>query len=170
MPVPDTIAVLNRVFAILEKSFPQYARWARPYVPPGRERAVQTLQDIAIAEESLAHQVSDEIIALGGRPDSGDFSMDFTDTHDLGIDYMVAEAIGYQKQDLAELEVCVERLAGAPAAHALVEEVLNLARRHLQHLEELPIRPGSSTSFGANGAATKVAPISDAPSAPTHQT
>ncbi len=32
----DTIHVLNRVLEILERSFPQYLRYARPYIPPGR--------------------------------------------------------------------------------------------------------------------------------------
>jgi hypothetical protein len=33
MPSPDTINVLNRVLEILERSFPQYLLYARPYVP-----------------------------------------------------------------------------------------------------------------------------------------
>jgi bacterioferritin (cytochrome b1) len=162
MTTADTIHQLNRVLAILEKSFPQYARHARPYIPAGRQRAMETLQDIAIAQESLARQVNDEIIALGGLTDAGDFPMDYTDTHDLGIDYMIEEAIGYQRQDIAELKACVERLTAAPAAHALVEEILNLAKRHLEHLEELHVKPGSSTSFGINGATTNDAPTSAA--------
>jgi len=167
MPSTDAIKILNRVLTILEKSFPQYARYARPYIPPGRQRAMQALQDIAVAENSLARQVSDEIISMGGLTESGDFPMEFTDTHDLGIDYMVQEAIGYQQQDLAELEVCVDRLAAAPAAHAVVSEILNLAKRHLKTLEELHVQPGSSTSFGVNGAVANDPPGSTAPSAPT---
>ena len=104
MPAETPIQILNRVLAILEKSFPQYARSARPYIPAGRQRAMQTLQDIAVAEDSLARQVTDQIIAMGGLTDSGDYPMEYTDTHDLGIDYMVQEAIGYMRQDIAELE------------------------------------------------------------------
>jgi bacterioferritin (cytochrome b1) len=160
MNPPNAIEILNRVLAIVEKSFPQYSRWARPYIPAGRQRAMQTLQDIAVAEDSLARQVTDQIIAMGGLPDSGDFPMEYTDTHDLGIDYMVQEAIGYMRQDIVELELCVQKLAPEPAAHAVVEEILNIERRHLKSLEELHVQPGSSTKFGANGAAANDAPAS----------
>jgi bacterioferritin (cytochrome b1) len=158
MTTADTIAILNRVLEILERSFPQYSRWARPYIPAGRERAMQALQDIATAEDSLSEQVREQIIALGGLPNVGDFPMEYTDTHDLGIDYMVQEAIGYMRQDIAELESCIQRLASAPAAHAVVEEMLNIERRHLKTLEDLHVQPGVSTKFSADGAQTNDAP------------
>jgi bacterioferritin (cytochrome b1) len=170
MPAQTAIDRLNRVLAMLRKSFPQYARHARPYIPPGHEQAWRTLKDIATTEESLAHQVNDEIIALGGLPDHGDFPIEFTDTHDLGVDYMIAEAVGYQRQDIADLEEIVNALANVPSSHAVCEEILNVAKHHLKSLEDLHAKPGSSTDFGANGAKTNDAPVSQAPSAPTHPT
>jgi bacterioferritin (cytochrome b1) len=170
MPSSDPTAILNRVLAMLRKSFPQYARHARPYIPPGHEQAWRTLKDIATTEESLAHQVNDEIVSMGGTTDSGDFPIEFTDTHDLGIDYMIAEAIGYQRQDIADLDACIKDLADRPSAHAVCEEILNVAKRHLKSLEDLHANPGSSTDFGANGAKANDAPVSQVPTAPTHPT
>jgi bacterioferritin (cytochrome b1) len=160
MPSPTPVDLLNQVLAMLRKSFPQYARFSRPYIPPGHEQAWRMIKDIATAEESLAHQVSDEILSMGGLTHAGDFPIDFTDTHDLGIDYMVAEAMGYQRQDIAKLETIIEGLKSTPSAHAAVEEILSVARRHLKTLEDLHAKPGSSTSFGANGAAPTDAPAS----------
>jgi bacterioferritin (cytochrome b1) len=162
MPAKAPIDILNRVLVILRKSFPQYARYSRPYIPPGHERAWRTLRDIAITEESLAHQVSDEILAEGGLIAAADFPIEFTDTHDLGIDYMIAEAVGYQRQDIKELEECVEALAKVATPHAVVEEILAVSKRHLKSLEELHANPGSSTSFGTNVAASNDAPASAA--------
>jgi bacterioferritin (cytochrome b1) len=168
MPLPTAIDLLNQVLAMLRKSFPQYARYSRPYIPAGHEQAWRTIKDIATAEESLAHQVSDEILSMGGLTYSGDFPIDFTDTHDLGIDYMIAEAVGYQRQDIAKLEAIIEGLKSTPSAHAVVEEILNVAKRHLKTLEELHAKPGSSTIFGTNGAVSNDAPAANPPSAPTN--
>ena len=160
MPSPTPVDLLNQVLAMLRKSFPQYARYSRPYIPPGHEEAWRMLKDIATAEESLAHQVSDEILSMGGLTYAGDFPIDFTDTHDLGIDYMISEAMGYQRQDITKLEIIIESLKSTPSAHAVVEEILNVAKRHLKTLEDLHAKPGSSTSFGTNGAASNDAPTS----------
>ena len=154
MPSPTPVDLLNQVLAMLRKSFPQYARYSRPYIPPGHEEAWRTIKDIATAEESLAHQVNDEILSMNGLTYAGDFPIDFTDTHDLGIDYIIAEAMGYQRQDITKLETIIEGLKPTPSAHAVVEEILNVAKRHLKTLEDLHANPRSSTSFGTNGAAS----------------
>jgi hypothetical protein len=141
----DAVDVLNRVLAILRRSFVQYVRYARPYMPPGREQALETFHKIADEQDALAERVNHEIVKSGGWPDSGDFAMEFTDTHDLGIDYVIREAIGYQKQDVAALG----QLANAPnpgrAAKALVDEALGLAKAHLEALERLGPRSDNST-------------------------
>ena len=83
MPSPDTINVLNRVLEILERSFPQYLLYARPYVPPGRENIMQTIEQIVAGQDALAERVSQHVFESGGLPDHGDFPIEFTDTHDL---------------------------------------------------------------------------------------
>ena len=56
MSSADTIDTLNRVIEILERSFPQYLRWARPYVPAGREKIMQTIETICTGQFALAEQ------------------------------------------------------------------------------------------------------------------
>lgn len=144
MSSPETIDVLNRVLTILQRSFPQYLRYARPYLPAGNERAVETLHEIAVGQDALAERINEQIIQSESLPDTGAFPIEFTDTHDLGIEYLVREAIGYQKQDIADLQTCAESLELAPAAKTLVEEALGTAKGHLELLEELAIA-GSAT-------------------------
>ena len=63
--------------------------------------------------------------------------MEFTDTHDLSLDYLLGKLAFYQKQDIAAIEQCVPDLAGDPQGRALAEEALGTARGHLESLEEL---------------------------------
>jgi hypothetical protein len=139
MSSPETIVVLNRVLAILARSFPQYLRYARPYTTGGNERAMGVIDKIVAGQDALAERVSRQIVSAGTRPDSGQFSMAFTDSHDLGIDYLIREAIGYQKQDIAELERCVDSLSLAPVSYTLAAEALSMAKRHLELLQALAV-------------------------------
>jgi hypothetical protein len=147
MASPDTIDVLNRVLAILERSFPQYLQYARPYIPPGRENVPKALSEIAACQDSLAARVSEMIFESGSLPEKAKFPIEFTDTHDLSIDYLIEEAIGYQKQDIAGLNECVESLNLAPSAQALALEALGMAKGHRKRLEELAMKtkPGAAT-------------------------
>jgi hypothetical protein len=137
MLTADTVAVLNRVLAILRRSFVQYVRYSRPYIPRSRARAMETLNRIAAEQDALAERVVDEIIDSAGLPDYGEFPMEFTDTHDLGIDYLIREAVGYQRQDIADLDAIAATPNLSPPAKSLVSESVAMAKRHLAALEEL---------------------------------
>jgi hypothetical protein len=146
MSSPETVDILNHVLTILRRSFPQYLRFARPYIPTGDQPVVETFVEIADAQDVLAERVNQLIVESGSLPETAAFPMEFTDTHDLGIDYMIREAIGYQRQDIADLKQCAESLNLVPAGKTLVEEALGMAKGHLESLEELAAsRPGAST-------------------------
>ena len=145
MSSPETIDVLNRVLAIVERSFTQYMRYAKPYIPPGRENVTETLEEIAAGQNAMAERVSHTVSEAGGLPDNGKFPIEYTDTHDLSIDYLVQEAIDGQKQDIADLDQCVEALRLAPAAQSLASEALGMAKGNLESLEELRAYPAAST-------------------------
>lgn len=137
MPLTDTISVLNGLLATLSRSFPQYLRYARPYVPPGHERMVETLAEITEGQDELIERISQEVANLGGSPDRGEFPMLFTDTHDLGIDFLVQEATRLGKHDVAILSELARTLNLLQAAKALAEETLGMTKAHVQSLEEL---------------------------------
>ncbi len=131
MPATESIAALNTVLAVELRSFPQYLRWSRPWVPPGHERQLAALEKIVTEQEAFAERVFDAIDDLGGLPDTGEFPMEFTDTHDLSIDYMLREAVGYGRQDVADLEAAAATPNLAPPAEQLVKEAVQLAKRQL---------------------------------------
>lgn len=133
----ESIAALNRVLAIVVRSFPQYLRWSRPWVPPGHERELETFEKIVTEQDELAERLFAAIDQLGGLPDRGEFPMEFTDTHDLSIDYALREAVGYGRQDVADLEAIAATPNLAPQAQPLVVEAVHLARRQLASLEAL---------------------------------
>ena len=142
MSAADSITALNRVLGVVLRSFPQYLRWSRPWVPPGHEQVLAALEQIVTDQEAFAERIFDAIDDLGGLPDTGEFPMEFTDTHDLSIDYMMREAVGYGRQDVAELEVAAAMPNVTPQAATLTAEAVNMAKRHLASLEAItPANP-----------------------------
>ena len=81
MPSDDTIDVLNRVLVILRRSFPQYLRFGRPYIPPGRKNVMETIEEVAAGQDALAARVAEQIFQAGSLPNHGKFPIEFTDTH-----------------------------------------------------------------------------------------
>jgi hypothetical protein len=159
MPSTDTIDVLNRVLAILERSFTQYLRFARPYVPPGREAIEQSLADIVAGQDALAERVTQMITEAGGLPDNGKFPIEYTDSHDLAIDYLIQQAVDCQTQDIAELTQCVDGLRHSPSAQALASEALGLAKGNLETLQELARRPQAAMNLGGPPAFANDVPV-----------
>ena len=136
------------MLVLLQRSFPQYLQYARPYIPAGRETVSKRSTKSSTGQDGLAERIANFISESGGLPDPGRFPIEFTDTHDLAIDFLIREAIGYQKEDIANLNECVDALRLAPAAQSLAAEALGMAKGHLQSLEELPTNPGAATKFG----------------------
>lgn len=133
----STIAALNRLLAVESKSFPQYLQYSRPYIPPGRDTVVETVASIVADQNGLADRVSQILIDAEAPIRTGEFPMEFTDMHDLGIDYLVNMAVAYQQQDVGTISQLVEQLQSTPAAKALAEEALGMAKGHLESLHEL---------------------------------
>ena len=137
MTEPSLAQLLNRLLAIVSRSFPQYLQYSRPYVPAGRQDVLETLASIVTDQDALAERVSQMLIDAQAPLRSGEFPMDYTDKHDLGIDFLITTAVEYQQQDIASIGPLVEQLRTAPAAMALAEEALGMAKGHLDSLQEL---------------------------------
>ena len=133
----DVIHWLNRLLAIHCRSFPQYLRWARPHVPSGRGQELEAIDAITLDQDIMSERISRMVVDADALPRTGEFPMEFTDLHDLDIDYVILTAVRYQEQDVAAIEQLVERLNTAPAARALAEESLGMAKGHLDTLREV---------------------------------
>jgi hypothetical protein len=99
------------------------------------------LEAIANDQDVLADRISSMITDAGAPLRTGEFPMEYTDTHDLGIDYQIDSAIEYQHQDIDSIENLVAQLAPFPAAKSLAEEALGMAKGHLESLQELIEQP-----------------------------
>lgn len=146
MTQPSTTALLNRLLAIVCRSFPQYLRYSRPYIPAGREAILETLESIVTDQDIMAERIGQMIYQADELPRRGEFPMEFTDMHDLGIDFLINVAIEYQQQDIEAISELVGQLQFAPAAKSLAEETLGMAKAHLDSLKEL-IEPASASEL-----------------------
>ncbi len=131
--------------AIVSKSFPQYLQYSRPFVAAGHEKLVETLESIVADQNVLAERIGQMLLDADAPPRSGEFPMDYTDMHDLDIDFLVSAAINYQQQDINAISEIVGQLQLAPAAKALAEESLGMAKGHFDSLQELLTDPAAAS-------------------------
>ena len=136
-----TIEALNRLLVIHRRSFPMYITEARPWVGPGEERAVEVLQHIEADQSAMTGRIAATIQAAGGTPDLGQFPIEFTDAHDLALDYLLRASVTHQQADIRSIEACIDQLSLSPASRAVAEEALGQAKGHLQSLTELVSQP-----------------------------
>jgi bacterioferritin (cytochrome b1) len=139
----ETIHLLNRLLAIHMRSFVQYLRYAKPYVPPGREEVLETVEAVAEDQEVMSDRISRMVIDAGSLPRTGEFPMEFTDLHDLSVDFLLQAAVRYQEYDVQTIQEIVTRLAAEPASRAIAEEALGMAKGHLDSLRELTRAPAA---------------------------
>ena len=137
MSQPATHLLLNRLLAIVGRSFPQYLQYSRPYVPPGRGSVMETIDGIVADQDGIVERLSQMISDDATPPRFGEFPMEYTDLHDLNIDFLMRAAVKYQEQDIASIAAIAEQLQLAPAAQSLAEEALGMAKGHLDSLQEL---------------------------------
>ena len=142
---PNAVALLNRLLAIVGRSFPQYLQYSRPHLTPGRSEVVETIQSIVEDQDVLADRITSMLFDAEAPVRSGEFPMEFTDMHDLDIDFLVNVAVAYQEQDVDQIGQIVESLEGVPAARSLAEEALGMAKGHLESLKELTTAETSSS-------------------------
>ena len=143
----DTVAILNRLLLIHERSLPMYLVHARPWTHMGSEKALDekaldVFQLIVADQRAMAERISEFIIQAGHQVHTGGaFPLEFTDMHDLAVEFLIGQAVAYQKQDVEAIQSCVGQLRLAPAALSLAEEALGMAKGHLQSLDELLEQP-----------------------------
>jgi hypothetical protein len=137
MSKADNYQALNRLLTVLYRSLPMYLMYASPWTHRGDEPAVAALKRIADNQERLANRIAQYVIDAYGRVELGDYPLDFPDTHDLALDYLLGKLVACQKSDVAKLEQIVPVVRDDPRAAALAEEALGAARGHLETLEEL---------------------------------
>jgi hypothetical protein len=131
-----TYQALNRLLTILYRSLPMYLTDACPWTRQSDDKAVAVLKHIVEDQKQLAGRIAQAVLRRGPI-DMGEYPVDFPDTNDLSLDYLLTKLVECQKGDIAAIERCVTDLKSDRQAGALAEEALGAARGHLESLEEL---------------------------------
>jgi len=130
------IDLLNRLLQILYRSLPQYVEATRHDAVNGTDPVRPLLAGLAANQQAYARQVADAILEEGGPIEPGQFPIEFTATNDLDLRFLLKKAVEAQKRDITAIEKCATGLTPVPPLHALAEEILDNARRHLDMLEK----------------------------------
>jgi len=132
-----TYTALNRLLTILYRSLPMYLSYTSPWAHQGEQPALKALQLIVGDELALSKRVAQFIMDHFGPVELGDYPIEYYDTHDLSLDYLLLKLVDCQKSDIHAIEQCLNDLRSDRPAAALAEEALGAARGHLETLEEL---------------------------------
>jgi hypothetical protein len=131
------IDLLNELLAIEYRSLPMYLTYASPWRHSQDARAGEVMQHIVTDQQHMSARLVEEIQDRGSSPEVGDFPMDFTDMHDLSLDYLVKDVLVWQQRGVDRIEQIAAALEGDRAARELAQEVLGAERAHLEALAEL---------------------------------
>ena len=132
----SAIDMLNLLVRVQNRSLPRYLMDAAPFVAPKHAGGKELLQSIASDQATLVDELADEILARGGIVDRGSFPTEFTDLHDLSLDYLLKRAAVDQQKIVTGIEEAVTSLNGDRGAFELGQRVLGTAKAHLDMLEE----------------------------------
>ena len=89
------------------------------------------------AREKHRRGLRDDLVGRIDEYQVGRFPAAFAAKNDLSLDFLVQEVLDRQERDVALLARCAAELEGAPALHALAEEILGNAKGHLDVLREV---------------------------------
>lgn len=144
---PHSQALLQDVLRRESRSVLMYVDEAYPWTTVAEEKSLTDLRQIISAERealtALGRFLLRQHIPLPYLPT---FPSSFTTINFLALDYVLPRLIDYERRAIAELERDLPALKDS-AAHAEVEKLLALKRRHLPQLEALvPARTPASVS------------------------
>jgi hypothetical protein len=132
----DTIAILNQLLNLHRGSLPMYLESAPPHRGNGDEKAAEVLSQIVEDQKLMVDRIATYITEKGGPVALGEFPMEFTDLHDLSMDYILGQVMSRQSNEIEIIEQLSRELADDPWAKSLAQEALGAAKAHLQSLEE----------------------------------
>ena len=65
---------------------------------------MQTLSDVAASHEAMARRITQMLVDADALPLPGEYPMEYTDSHDLDVDYLLRLSAAYQRQDIDAIE------------------------------------------------------------------
>jgi hypothetical protein len=136
-----TLDWLNRLLTLHRCSLPMYLASAPPWYPQPNSEAEAVLRHIAEDQQLMVDRIGAVILDQGGAVKPSEFPMEFTDLHDLSVDFLIPQVIARQQREIEWMRKCVHALQDEPTARAIAEEALGAAQGHLDSLNELSSAP-----------------------------
>jgi hypothetical protein len=137
----QSIDVLNRILATLNRSLAMYLADADPWRQAGDDQAARVLARIVEDQRRDVNRLAERIIDQAAHIYAGQWPMEYTDLNFLSLDYLLRELVRHQREDIAQLERCVALLSHDRPARELAEEILGSEQAHLEALEDLSHQP-----------------------------
>ena len=137
MPESSTVEFLNRLLSLHSRSLPTYLASARPWFPQKSSEIEAVLRLIADDQRLMVDHIAAVIMDQHGTIQRSEFPMEFTDLHDLSVDYLLPRVIDRQQREIAWMRSGLADLQDEPAARAVAEEALGAAQAHLDSLLEV---------------------------------
>lgn len=133
-----SIADLTRLLQMHATSLPTYLANAHPWIGIGQRQSEDCLNQISRDHQYMAGKILQRILDLGGSPgQTSGFPMEFTDLHDLSLDYILKEVLRHQQALESITNECVTKLASQPESQSIAYEAAGMARGHRELLQEL---------------------------------
>ena len=137
-----TIESLNRLLRIVHCSLPAYLHVVHPWTGRRGREVLDLLRRIAEDHGRLACRLAEAIRQRGGVPDARGFPDEFTDLHDVALDFLVRKVIERQVCELAAIECDVAELERDPELRSLAQNLMATARLHLELLRQAEVKLG----------------------------
>lgn len=137
MATDSTIACLNRLVALHNRTLARYLAFASPTWSRGDELAQRTLVAIANDQQAVVDRLGELVVEAGGYVELGSYPIAFEGYHDLSFAFLLTKLTEEQGRLVKLISYYTEKLALHPMARAVAEEALGLAKGHLENLQDL---------------------------------
>jgi hypothetical protein len=142
----NVVDPLNRLLALHSRSLPMYLASAQPWFPELDSDAERVLRHLADDQRMMVDQIGAVILDIGGLVQPSEFPMEFTDLHDLSIEYLLPLVAARQQEELGQMRQIAHQVRHHPTARAVAEEALGAAPAHLDNLREIGAQPARGAS------------------------
>lgn len=123
------------------RSLLQYVSAADPWTTRQNRRAFDQIVAMAREEQAAVGRAVRLLLRRRMRPPAkGGYPMSYTMINNVALDHLVLQLIELERHDLADLEPRVAEAADTEA-RALLGDVLEMKRRHIQRLTDLVAQP-----------------------------
>lgn len=151
LSVPELVDKLQLDLTRKTSSFAEYLTMCSPYVPSGAEPLWDLLLHVRDEERVHARLLGRAIVEHNGIPSPGAYDEGSPDANYLHIFYLYDLLIRSKEASIRVFESRAEETRDYPAAHKVIQSILDDERRQLRELRDclMPVRSNSTSQVEA---------------------